>query len=219
MNAATVSGCLILGGGGHAKVVIDAIQASAAADRMAILDPDPGKIGKEVQGISVIGDDSVIDEAVGLGYSHFTVGYGGIGNTHGRRELYLKGLAAGLSPLSIRHPGATLSAHCRIGDGVQALAGVIVNAGAVVAENVILNTGAILEHDCRVDDHAHLGPGCRVLGGAKVGNLAIISAGSVIRQGVVIGEGAVVGAGAVVLTDVEAGMTVAGVPAVPLSRG
>jgi len=47
----------------------------------------------------------------------------------------------------------------------------------------------------------------------RIGNGVSVGTGAIILCGVQIGDGAMIGAGAVVTHDVEAGATVAGVPA------
>lgn len=205
--------CLILGGGGHAKVVIDALQAARRAGRLAILDADPALAGQAVLGVPVIGGDEKGPQSLAEGFTHFVVAVGGIADNGPRRRLFETALGWGLEPLTVVHPAAVIAASASLDGGTVALAGAIVNAEAQVGRNVILNTGCIVEHDCRVGDHVHLAPGARLLGGCRVDGLAFVGAGAVVRQGTRIGEAAMVGAGSVVLDDVATGARVAGVPA------
>lgn len=215
---AGTSGCVILGAGGHARVVLDALIAQSRWQRFVFLDRDPALRGRQVSGVPVVGNDDDLAQAGGNGFTHFIVGVGGIGDNAPRLKLYEKGLAAGLEPATAVHPAACLVASCVIGDGTAVLAGVVVNPDAMVGRNVVLNTGCIVEHDCRIGDHVQVSPGAIVLGGVSVGRLAYIGAGAVLIQGVRIGEGAVVGAGAVVLADVPDGARAVGVPAVCAPR-
>lgn len=160
MSIASMPACLVLGGGGHGRVVIDALPA--AADPVAVLDADPDLLGGSVLGVRVIDDDAFLEKAKAEGFTHFVLGTGSVKTNRQRRELFGKGLSCGLTPLTIRHPAAVLSSHCRTGAGTVILAGAVVNAGAVV------------EHDCSVGSHVHLGPRSCILGGVNVGSLAII---------------------------------------------
>jgi UDP-perosamine 4-acetyltransferase len=216
--SAGTSGCVILGAGGHARVVLDALVAQSRWQRFAFLDRDPALRGRMVAGVPVAGDDDDLAHAGDNGFTHFIVGVGGIGDNTPRLALFEKGLAAGLEPASAVHPAARLAASSTIGDGTAVLAGVVVNPDAAIGRNVVLNTGCIVEHDCRIGDHAQVSPGAIVLGGVSIGRLAYIGAGAVLIQGVRIGEGAVVGAGAVVLADVPDGARAVGVPAVCTPR-
>ncbi len=208
-----MSGCLVLGGGGHGKVVIDALERSGWDHAIAVLDADPGLLSTEILGTPVIGGDEVLSDARERGFSSFILGLGGVGDNGPRKILYDKAIAAGLIPLSLHHPSAVVSPHAGIGRGTVLLAGSIVNPSAVIGDNAVINTGAIIEHDCRVGDHAQVGPRACLLGNAAVSALATIGAGAVIKQGVHVGESAMVGAGAVVVKDVPPGVCVIGVPA------
>lgn len=205
--------CVVLGGGGHAKVVLDCLKSSGAADPRAVLDADRALWGKEILGVPIAGGDEQISKLKKEGITHFVAGIGGVKDNTPRRRVFEAGLKAGLQPFTVIHPRAIVSQACRIGLGSVIVAGAIVNAGAVFGENVIGNTGCIVDHDCVIGDHVHIAPGAVLSGGVHVGPLAHIGTGAVIKQGITIGEGAVVAAGAVVVANVPAGKMVKGVPA------
>lgn len=204
---------MILGGGGHARMLIDALESSGGAVPCALLDADESLWGKEVLGVPVVGGDEMLPELVGRGVSAFAVGVGSTSDNRPRRRLFELGLSCGLSPLTIRHPSAICSRWAEIGAGAQILPGAVVNAGASLGRNVIVNSGAIVEHDCVVGDHAHVATGARLASTVRVGVGAHIGAGATVRQCLTIGDWAVVGAGAAVVRDVTAESVVAGVPA------
>lgn len=205
--------CLLIGGGGHAKVVIDAIRLAGKADRLAVLAPDPTLAGRTVLGVPVLGGDDKVVDAKAEGFDHFIVAVGSLSDNGLRRRLFEQALAWGLAPLTVIHPAAVVAASAVLGGGTVVLAGAVVNPEAHLGLNVIVNTGAIVEHDCRVGDHAHVATGARLLGGVTVGDLTLVGGGAVVRQGLAIGAAALIGAGAVVVKDVPAGIRVAGVPA------
>ena len=208
--------CLILGGGGHARVLIDSLRAGEAAIPAAVLDADRSLWGKDVLGVPVRGGDDLMPEFMRQGVQHFVVGVGGVADNEPRRRLFERAVACGLTPLTVRHPSAICSRWATVGAGSVLYPAAVVNAGAVLGLNVIVNTGAIVEHDCIIGDHAHLATGARLASTVRVGIGAHIGAGATVRQGVSIGERAVVGMGAVVVREVTAGTVVIGVPARPL---
>jgi UDP-perosamine 4-acetyltransferase len=205
--------CVILGAGGHASVLIDALRSQNAEYEFIVLDSDKRLHGKELLGVRVAGDDSMLRGLGQQGDVRFLIGVGGVGDTGPRQRLYEAALAAGLLPLRVQHPAAICSPSAILGDGVQLLAGCIVSNGASIGVNAIVNTGAVIEHGCRIGEHAHISTSATLCGDVVVGEGAHVGAGATIMQGVVIGQRAVVGAGSVVLRDVIAGSVAVGVPA------
>ncbi len=205
--------CVILGGGGHAKMVIEALRASRQAVPHSLLDRDPNLHGQSVLGVPIRGGDELLPGYLQEGVTGFVVGLGGVGDNGPRKRLFELGLRHGLIPITVVHPTAIWSPSAQVGSGTVLLPGTIVNAGARLGANVIINTGAIVEHDCAVDDHVHVATGARLCGGVRVGAHTHIGAGALVCQGLSIGQGAIVGAGSVVVKDVPPRVVVAGVPA------
>ena len=204
---------IILGGGGHARALIDSLRAGGYTASCAILDADESSWTKDVLGVPVIGNDSLLPQLVDRGARYFVVGLGATRDNRPRQRLFELGLAHKLEPLSVIHPSAVCSQWAKVGSGSYLLPSSVVNAGAVVGANVIVNSGAIVEHDCVVNDHAHVASGAVLASTVHVGRGAHIGAGATVRQCISIGDWAVVGAGAVVVKDVPAMTTVVGVPA------
>lgn len=210
--------CAILGGGGHARVLLDCVRASGIAEPVAILDTNPALWGTELFGVPIMGGDERLSELAKQGIRHFVVGLGGVGDNRARKRLFELAIRQGLVPLSIAHPSAICSPSAQLGPGSVLFPLAVVNAGARLGMNVIVNTGAIVEHDCQLSDHVHVATGARLCSTVCVGDQAHIGAGAVVRQCVSIGHGAIVGAGAVVVEDVSPDAVVAGVPARPMAR-
>jgi len=210
--------CIILGGGGHASVLIDCIRSSGLKWELVVLDSDPKRWGELFMGVKILGGDEILPELLHKGAKYFVVGLGSTGNNMARKRLYEWGLSCGLEPLTVIHPSVECSEWANVGMGTVLLPGSIVNAGTEVGENVIINSGAIVEHNCVLGDHVHVATGARLAGEVQIGICAHIGAGATVIQGVSIGSNAVIGAGAVVIRDVLPGEIVAGVPARPLRK-
>jgi sugar O-acyltransferase (sialic acid O-acetyltransferase NeuD family) len=210
--------CVLLGGGGHAKVLIECIEAEGKVEPYAILDADQTRWHTEVLGVPIVGGDQLLQSLSIEGCRYFAVGVGMAQNWQMRQRLYELGLSCNMEPLTIRHPQAICSKWTEIGPGSQFLPLSVVNPGTIIGKNVILNTGSIIEHDCILGDHVHVAPGALLAGNVRVGDGTHIGIGATVKQGVSIAEGAVVGAGAVVVKDVLPGAVVIGVPARPLTR-
>ena len=205
--------CVVLGGGGHARVVLDALRAGHAADSYVVLEADPARIGATVDDVPVAGGDERLTEYAKKEGVAFVVGVGGTGGSDARRRLFELARSHGIPAITCVHPTAVCSPRATLAAGAQLLAGSIVGPGAVIGLNAIVNSGAIVEHDCRIGDHAHVAIGARLSGGVNVGAGAHIGAGATVLEGTHIGAGAVVGAGAAVVSDVPEHVIVAGVPA------
>ncbi len=208
---------VIIGGGGHAGVVLDAFQSSAHKEFLstaAILDSKK-KLQAQgaAHGLPVIGGDEVLSDAVANGFHWFVLGLGGGIDNQQREKLFAQAISAGLSPLTVIHDSAVVSPSAKLGEGTVVLPRAVINANSCLGDNVIVNTAAVVEHDCRVGDHVHIAPRACLLGGVTVGRLAFVGAGAIIRQGLALGDRAVVGCGAVVVEDVPSGAVVYGNPA------
>jgi len=210
---------IIIGAGGHATMLLDALSAAAESRPIAVLDADVSRHGTMLLRAPIIGGDDSLSALIDAGATHFAVGVGTSvsGDNGPRRSIFARLLASGLAPLTIVHPRAIVSSGATIGAGAQILPGAIVNTGARIGINAIVNSGAIIEHDCSVGDHAHVASGACIAGGVIVENNVHIGARAVVRQLLRIGDGAVIGIGAAVIRDVAPATVVAGVPAKPLS--
>lgn len=205
--------CVIVGAGGHASMVIEALEAMGNVDVVAVLDRNPELCGHQILGCPVSGGDELLPQLRREGANCFVVGLGGIGDNSPRIALYQLACSYDLQPLTVIHPSATVSGRATIGAGSVVLNGALVNGGARIGMNAIINTGAIVEHDCQIADHVHVATGAVLCGGVVVGDSAHIGAGAVVRQYLAIGSHALVAAGSVVVRNVENHTLVKGVPA------
>lgn len=205
--------CVVLGAGGHARVLIDCIQTEGHVEVLGVLDPDSSRWGESVLAVPILGGDNLLAQMKHRGVRYFAVGVGSVGDSSLRQRLFRIGLESGLEPLAVAHPSAFCSTWARVGRGGQLFPGCVVNAGAVLGENVIVNSGAIVEHDCVIGSHAHVATGARLASAVFLGDASFVGVGASVRQGIRIGRRAVVGAGAAVVDDVPDDSVVAGVPA------
>lgn len=208
--------CVILGGGGHAAMVLDAMQSAGLDVECAVLDPSPQLWGTTICDAPVVGGDERLAGLIADGARWFVIGVGGVRDNGPRRRLFDLAVSQGLTPLTVIHPRAMCSPRAEIGPGTVVMPGAVVNVGATIGANVIVNSGVVVEHHCRVEDHVHIATGARLASTVTVGVGAHIGAGATVRQCLSLGDACVVGAGAVVVRDVPAGAVVVGVPARPL---
>lgn len=202
---------LILGAGGHARVIADALLASGRRVR-GFIDADPAKRGTMLLGLPVLGGDEVLNDARPSDVD-LVNGIGSAGVMDARFRVYETAKRRGFQFATVVHPDATIAASASLLAGAQVLAQAVVQPLAVIGENSIVNTGAIVEHDVTIGSHVHVSPRCVLAGEVRVGNLVHIGVGAVVIQRVKVGAGSFVAAGAVVVADVPEGARVMGVPA------
>jgi UDP-perosamine 4-acetyltransferase len=202
---------IVLGAGGHAKVLIFALQKQSA-EILGVTDLDAGKKHQLWCGVPIIGGDEAV-----MTYSgemiYLVNGVGSVRTGSQRRELFERFNGLGYQFASVIHPSAIMAADVVCAEGVQIMAGAMIQVGSFIGENAVINTGAIVDHDCQIGAHAHISTGAVLCGGIQVGEGAHIGAGATVIQGIRIGNNSLVAAGAVVVRDVPDGMTVMGVPA------
>jgi len=205
---------IVIGRGGHAKVLVSTLLLCRRSI-LGFVDLNP--TASPLLGVRCLGSDSSI-----LQYAPRDVrlvnGVGSADSTVHRRDVYERFASRGFSFASVIHPSAIISSEVQIEDGVQIMAGAVLQPGSSIGCNAIVNTGAIIDHDCVVGAHAHIAPRAVLSGGVRVDSGAHIGTGACIIQGVTIGAASVVGAGAVVIKDVPAGVTAVGVPAKAINK-
>jgi sugar O-acyltransferase (sialic acid O-acetyltransferase NeuD family) len=202
---------IIIGAGGHARVVYDILSADQNVEVAAFVDNSPRGSDEKIMGIPVVGDHDVVPEYVSeKDVTGFIVA---VGDNEIRRSHYETYVEMGLEPVSAIHPDATISETAVIGRGTVVASGAIVTTNAVVGENAILNTGSVVEHESEIGSHAHVGPGTTIAGRVTVGDGTFVGMGSSVKDYTEVGEDAVVGAGSVVLDDVPSDTLVVGTPA------
>jgi UDP-perosamine 4-acetyltransferase len=209
---------VLIGAGGHARVVLDAARSATTVEVILVVDAKKELAGVRFEGLEVIGDERALPKARERGATAIVLGVGSVDVGEARRELYERVARLGFDLPAVVHRSAIISPTASIGAASVVFAAVVVNPSARVGANVILNTACIVEHDVRIGDHSHISPGAHLAGGVVVGERCHVGIGATVLQGVKIGDGAVVGAGAVVLKDVPAADRVAGVPARSIRR-
>lgn len=203
---------IVVGAGGHAKVVIDVLRA-AGHEVAAVFDDDAGRHGDAFRGATIVGAiDGVEAHAALTGHCHFVVA---IGDNAVRLRIGRRLEAAGLRGLAVAHPSAVLGPGVIVGSGTVVMPGACVNADTRIGAHAILNTGVRVDHDCIVGDGAHLAPGAVLCGNVHAGEQAFVGAGATVIPGMGIGVRACVGAGAAVVRPVADDSKVRGVPARP----
>lgn len=201
---------VILGAGGHAKVVADLVLRLAEWRISGLIAADPDADG--FFGLPVLGTDACLPKLRRQGIDAAAVA---VGDNALRMRLGALAKRHGFMVPTLCHPAAVVSAFASLAEGAVVMAGASVGPAARVGPFAIVNTRAVVEHDCEVGEGAHIAPCAALGGGVRVGARSLVGIGAAVRPGVQIGSDAVVGAGATVVADVPKGVTVIGTPAKP----
>jgi sugar O-acyltransferase (sialic acid O-acetyltransferase NeuD family) len=208
--------CVILGCGGHGRVVLDILLQAGDVELVGFVDSDPATHGRRVDGLLVLGgqeDLPRLRNELGLESAIVAIGNNGV-----RRALAMEAEGLGLSLINAIHPSANLARNVTLGRNIVIAAGALVCAHCQIGDSVILNTGCIVDHESLIGTATHVCPGARLAGRVTVGSNAFVGIGATVIQSIRIGHDAVIGAGAVVIDDVSPMSTVVGVPAREIGR-
>jgi acetyltransferase EpsM len=214
---------IVLGGGEHACVVIDAARTRPelwAVQGYAAPDATDGPAD-----VAWLGDDAALaarlDDLDTIDRPWLVLGFGGGENPGGlaARVATTERFGPDTRWATVVHATAWISPTAKLEEGTVVLAQAIVNTRAHVGRHAIVNSAAVVEHDVRVGDGSHIAPGAVIGGGTHLGEHAFIGLGARVRDHLEIGAGAVVGMGAVVIESIAPGATVVSVPARPHEPG
>lgn len=204
---------VIIGAGGHAKVVADII-----LKRKKLLNENLNVVGflddgyknlkyNSIFDIPVLGDTTLVEKFEEEKHYSYVIA---IGNNQVREKISTKFIK--LDYYTVIHPKAVIGTEVIINAGTVVMANVVVNSATIIGKHCILNTGSIIEHNSNIKDYCHISPSAVLCGTVNVGKKSWIGAGSIIIQNKNIGENSIIGAGSVVIGDVSDNCTVVGNP-------
>lgn len=196
---------LIIGAGGHGKVVADTAREIGSWAVIAFLDDyQEGRILEW----PVLGRSELVSEL----NNEFTDLAVAFGDNRKRLELLHYYAELGYNLPAIIHPTAFISKSASIGAGTVAFAQTAVNAGTKMGLGCIINTGATVDHDCLLADAVHLSPGVHLGGEVRIGRNSWLGVGASVINRVTIGENVIIGAGSVIIEQAQDNVTVVGNP-------
>jgi len=202
---------IIIGGGGHAKVIAAMLKKDPKWNPIGYTEMDDKG---ELLGLPYLGNDIIITSLIKeYKLSYGVIGIGQLRNIVSRKELItsIEETDLSLPPIISKH--AIINEDVRIGDGTVVMDGVIIQPGVRIGKYSIINTGATIDHDCEIGDFVHIAPGVNVSGGIFVGDNVLIGVGTKIIEGIHIIGDVIIAAGSVVKKDILRAGTYAGVPA------
>jgi sugar O-acyltransferase (sialic acid O-acetyltransferase NeuD family) len=190
---------IVLGTGGHARVLIDALLLSPAN---LLGTTDTNHQNQPLLGVPYLGGDEVIEK-----YSSNEIclvnGIGSISQPYLRKKIFKKFKNLGYRFINVIHPSSIIATDVKLGEGVQVMAGAIIQSGSEIGDNTIINTRTSVDHDCRIGQHTHLAPGTILCGNVCIEELGHVGAGAIILQSIRVGAQVLVDAGTLVKSDIE----------------
>jgi len=198
---------IIIGAGGHARVIADAI-LTLGYTLQGFVDLEYTGQKEEILGLPVLGGLEFLDQSnpsdIALAIA--------IGENTKRSYYYDFFMKKGFFFPSLLHPEAIISDFSHIGGGVFINAGAVVNAEVRISNNCIINTGSIIDHEVVIGENCHICPGAKIAGRVIIGNNSFIGTGANIIDYIKIGHDVVIGAGSVIVKDAQSESTYVGVP-------
>ena len=198
---------VVVGAGGHAKVVIECLR-HAGWKVIGCTDADPSP--RSCAGAPVLGGDDALAGLRGQGVQH---AFCALGGNALRDRVGAALVGQGFELPAVVGPGANLSPTTSLGAGTILMPGATVNVESVIGSLVIINTNASVDHDAVIGRAAHIGPGCALAGEVSVGDRSFVATGSSVVPRIRIGADTVVGAGSVVVRDIPDRVIAFGNPA------
>ncbi|ROT99315.1 acetyltransferase [Marinobacter sp. R17] len=193
--------CILIGAGGHARV-IQGLAELCGANILGVCDPKFRDGGDKLwYGLEVLGGDEYLSQVS----PEKVLLLNGIGMMPGnsvRKVVFERLKEMGFSFPPLVHPFAWLSPYACISDGVQLIAGAVVQPGASIGTNTIVNTRSSIDHDSQLGAHCHLAPGATLCGDVRIGDGSFVGAGATVTQGISVAPQTFIKAGSLTTRDV-----------------
>ena len=204
---------IVIGSGGHAKVVIDIIHQMNAHKIIGVT-TNSLEVNSSFCGYPILGDDSVLEKyKMNDGIMHIAMGVGGFKDNIIRKKIYTNVKSLGMTFINVIHPHSIISKSTQIGEGVTIYPGVVINTDVKIGNNVIIATGATIDHETIIEDNVLVSTGATIGAYTLIKDGALLALGSKIISGLTIGSNSLIAAGSVVVKDVESNQKVFGIPA------
>lgn len=192
---------IIIGAGGHGRVIADIITLVGDIVIGFLDDKEPEKLSE----IPYLGTCKDI-----LKYQKDAWFIVGIGDNHTRKEMMESYQVNWYTAI---HPSAVIAHDVSVGKGTAVMANAVINTGSNIGKGVIINTAATIDHDCMISDYVHISPGAHLGGTVRIGSETWIGIGAIVSNNIDICGECIVGAGTVVIHPIEVRGVYVGVPA------
>ncbi len=202
---------IVIGGGGHAKVVISILRKLKRYEIIGYTDNENKNL---ILKVPYIGTDNVL-----LNYfknhevNNAVLGLGQLKSSELRKSISEKVISIGYDFPSIISPDAIINENVKIGSGTVIMDGVIINIGTRIEKFCIINTKVSIDHDCLIGNFTHIAPGVTLSGCVEIGDNVLIGTGVNVIQYKKIVDNSMIGAGATIIESIVRPGTYVGNPA------
>ena len=202
MPQTKINKLLIVGCGGHAKVITD-IAKSLGISNLFYKDSN-------VEIRNFLGKEVFHDEIQNYNEYFFVA----IGDNFLRERVTnsFKASNPNAKNATLIHPSSYISDNCIIGSGTVVMPLCVINSGSRIGNGVILNTKSSLDHDNTLMNYSSIAPGVVTGGNVIIGYRSSISIGAVIKNGIEVGSDTVVGGSSFVNKNIPNNCLAYGLP-------
>jgi len=197
---------LIIGAGGHGKVIADIAECMGCYETIVFADADESL--KECMGYPVFREEELEDAF----YEQHDV-FVAVGNSLIREKITKRIQEKGCFIPTLVHPGAVIARTASIGRGTAIMAGAVINPDTKIGCSCIINTASSVDHDCKIGDYSHISVGAHLTGTVSVGVHTWIGAGACVNNNLAICDNCMIGSGAMVTEHIKNSGIYIGVPA------
>ncbi|MDH4423924.1 acetyltransferase [Bacillus cereus] len=200
---------VIIGQGGHSKVVKDIVLSNNESEIVGYLDD-------RYEEITTV--DSIYFGPISTAYEminyfnqiKFVIA---IGDNKARKIIVERLQLSNDCYTTLIHKTAVVSPSAKIGNGTVIMPNVVINADTQIGNHTIINTGSVVEHDNIVGDFVHISPNVTLTGSVIIKEGVHIGAAVTMIPSAKVREWSIIGAGSVVTNDVPPHCTAVGIPA------
>lgn len=202
---------IIVGGGGHSKVLINILYKLQNYDIVGYTDVENKG---DILGVKYLGNDNILSDIIIREKKCFAaIGVGMVNINTERENIFNRVKSIGFEFPQIISPVSTINRDVIIGEGSVVFDGVVINPGTKIGKGCIINTNSTIEHDCIIEDFSQICPGATLSGGVRVGRHCLIGTGSSVKQYLKITDYCVIGVGSAVIKNCEKSGVYIGTPA------
>jgi acetyltransferase EpsM len=200
---------MVVGHGGHSKVIADMILSTGENTIVGFLDDRYNDL-RLIDGIYLGSISSAREILNKFNDVKFVIA---IGDNRIRQSTFQR---LGLSfdnYITVIHSSAMVSPTAKVGYGTVVMPNSVINADSQIGHHTIINTSSVVEHDSILGNFSHVCPSATLTGTVHLGEGTYVGAGATIIPNIKVGKWAIIGAGATVITDIPSFSTAVGIPA------